>query len=148
MKKSIILSAVLIILVSCNVNYNTRYPIRKTFPTVSGTNSRVSTAAVEREYNELLKTYKPETTEVLNDILSNSTDDPRTSITVENKSSCNMVLSINGNNYSKKIPIGAGKMGYAMVPRNQNYKLSGIVCGSTYQANKFITNSTSITLSN
>ncbi|WP_419869653.1 DUF6759 domain-containing protein [Chryseobacterium sp. CT-SW4] len=149
MKKYILLSGTFVFLISCNLNYNTRYPVRRTFPTISGTgSSNTSAASVEREYNELLKTYKPETTEVLNDLLNNSTDDPRTSINIENKSSCNMVLTISGNNFFRKIPIGAGKMGYAMVPRNQNYKLSGTVCRSNYQSTKFISNSTSITLSN
>lgn len=129
----------------CSVNYN-NYPVRKTtYPSTSNTNSSANT---EREYNELLKTHKPETAAVLTDLLNDSSENPNTSFSVENKSPCNMVLTISGNNYYKKLPIGAGKIAYVMLPRNQSYKLSGMVCNSVYQSTKFITNSYSITLSN
>jgi hypothetical protein len=143
MKKIKAFSSIAIILAlnSCNANYGTNYPVLRPA-------SNASANEVEREYNELLKSYKPETAEVLNDILSDSSTNPKTSITVENKSSCNMVLTISGNNYIRKIPIGAGKIGYAMVPKNQNYKLSSMVCRSVYQSTKFISSSYSITLSN
>ncbi|AZA80952.1 competence protein ComL [Chryseobacterium lactis] len=145
MKKLLVLIGISSMLTSCNVNYG-GYPIRTSYP---GGNSGGSIANTDREYNELLKTYKPETAEVLSDLLNN--DDPaslRTSISVENKSPCNMVLTISGNNFFKKIPIGAGKIGYTMIPKNQNYSLSGMVCNSRYQSNKYITSSYSITLRN
>lgn len=110
----------------------------------SGSNSA---SQVEREYSTLIKTYKPETADVLTDML-NGSDGDKTSITVENNSRCNMVLTISGNNYFKKIPIGANKMGSAMVPKNQNYSLSGTVCSSIYQKTKFISSSFKIKLSN
>ncbi|MDC8105612.1 MULTISPECIES: DUF6759 domain-containing protein [Chryseobacterium] len=147
MKKKLLLPGIILslIMISCSVNYN-NYPIRRNpFPSTSATSSRVST---EREYNELMKTYKPETTEVLNDLLNDSSGSTQTSFSVENKSPCNMVLTISGNNYYRKIPIGANKIGYVMLPKNQSYKLSGMVCNSVYQSTKFITNSYSITLSN
>ncbi|MEG0926571.1 MULTISPECIES: DUF6759 domain-containing protein [Chryseobacterium] len=145
MKKLLALTGISLILTSCSANYG-GYPIRNPYPT---NNSGGSAANTAREYNELIKTYKPETAEVLSDLLND--DDPgnlRTSISVENKSSCNMVLTVSGNGFFKKIPIGAGKIGYTMVPKNQNYRLSGMVCNSSYQSTKYITSSYSITLRN
>lgn len=147
MKKKLSLLPIIIILlslISCSINYN-NYPIRTPYPS-SGNNSAANT---EREYNELMKTHQPETTEVLNTLLNGS--DPnstRTSFTIENKSPCNMVLTISGNNFYKKIPIPAGKMGYTMLPKNQSYRLSGMVCRSVYQSTKFISDSYTISLSN
>lgn len=148
MKKLLPFSGIIIFLVlsSCNANYRTNYPPRISYPRVSNSSSA---SQVEREYNALIKSYKPETADVLNDLLNDdSPDNPKTSITIENKSRCNMVLTISGNNYFKKIPIAAGKIGSAMVPKNQNYNLSGTVCESVYQKTKFITSSYNITLSN
>ncbi|WP_317224385.1 DUF6759 domain-containing protein [Chryseobacterium sp. Y16C] len=85
---------------------------------------------------------------LLTDLFNDSSNSPKTSITVTNKSRCNMVLTITGKNYSKKIPIGAGKIGYAMVLKNQNYNLSGMVCSSVYKKTQYISSSYSITLSN
>ncbi|PRB05163.1 competence protein ComL [Chryseobacterium sp. MYb7] len=146
MKKLLVFTGISLILVSCNVNYGS-YPGRTSYPyPTSNTGNR---ANVEREYSELIKTYKPETADVLNDLLnSDDPKNPRTSISVENLSSCNMVLTVSGGSFFKKIPIGAGKIGYTMVPKNQNYRLSGVVCNSTYQSTKFITTSYSIKLSN
>ncbi|UKB80104.1 DUF6759 domain-containing protein [Chryseobacterium sp. MEBOG07] len=143
MKKLFVFTGISMILTSCNVNYG-GYPVRTSYPT----NNSGNTANTEREYNELIKGYKPETAEVLNDLLnSDDPKNPKTSISVENKSPCNMVLTVSGNNFFKKIPIGAGKTGYTMVPKNQNYRLSGVVCNSTYQSTKFVTTSYSIKLS-
>lgn len=146
MKKKLTFPGILLIsllAVSCSVNYN-NYPVRKTYPSTSNTSSPVNT---EREYNEILKTYKPETAEVLNDLLNDSSGNLKTSFSVENKSPCNMVLTISGNNFYRKIPIGAGKIGYVMLPKNQSYKVSGMVCNSVYQSTKYISSSYSITLS-
>ncbi|MET3035142.1 DUF6759 domain-containing protein [Chryseobacterium sp. NRRL B-14859] len=144
MKKLLVFAGASFLLTGCSVNYG-GYPIRNPYPT---RNSGNSSANVEREYNELMKTYKPETTDVLNDLLNEDPSSPKTSISIENQSRCNMVLTISGNNFFKKIPITAGKMGYTMLPRNQNYRLSGMVCNSSYQSTKFITSSYSIKLSN
>jgi len=146
MKKLLVFAGISVILASCNVNYGS-YPGRTSYP--SSTNNSGNRANTEREYNELIKTFKPETADVLNDLLnSDDPKNPKTSISVENKSPCNMVLTVSGNNFFKKIPIGAGKIGYTMVPKNQNYRLSGVLCNSTYQSTKFITTSYSIKLSN
>lgn len=126
-----------LILIGCeSMNNSSNYP------------SNNSVSQTEREYQNLMKTYKSETAEVLTDLLNDSTDNPKTSITVKNKSRCNMVLTISGKNYYKKIPIGANKIGTAMVLKNQNYNFSGMVCNSVYQKTKYITGSFSITLSN
>ncbi|UOU99685.1 hypothetical protein MUU74_06945 [Chryseobacterium daecheongense] len=152
MKKLLPFSLAIIALLmdSCgSVNYNKKYPERKPSPPSANTGSRNTSASqVEREYQALIKTYKPETAEVLTDLLNDSSDSPKTSITVENNSRCNMVLTISGTNYFKKIPIGANKIGSAMVLKNQNYNFSGMVCNSVYQKTKFITSSYNITLSN
>ncbi|SMO86337.1 hypothetical protein SAMN06265171_109127 [Chryseobacterium rhizoplanae] len=146
MKKLLVFAGISVILASCNVNYGS-YPGRTSYP--SSTGNPGNRANTEREYNELIKTFKPETADVLNDLLnSDDPKNPKTSISVENKSPCNMVLTVSGNNFFKKIPIGAGKIGYTMVPKNQNYRLSGVLCNSTYQSTKFITTSYSIKLSN
>lgn len=113
--------------------------------------SKKSTSApvkqTETAYKNLSKTKKQETADVLNDILNGSSDSPNTSISVHNKSSCNMVLSISGPNFSKKIPISAGQTGSIMVPKNKNYNLSGMVCESVYNKTKFVTGTYSISLS-
>ncbi|MDR3025710.1 DUF6759 domain-containing protein [Chryseobacterium sp.] len=146
MKKLLAFTGISLILASCNVNYSS-YPGRTSYP--SSTSNSGNRANTEREYNELIKTYKPETADVLNDLLnSDDPKNPKTSISVENKSPCNMVLTVSGNNFFKKIPIGAGKIGYTMVPKNQNYRLSGVLCNSAYQSTKFVTTSYSIKLSN
>ncbi|WP_223601540.1 DUF6759 domain-containing protein [Chryseobacterium sp. GVT01B] len=145
MKKLLVFAGISVVLASCNVNYGS-YPGRTSYP--SSTSNSGNRANTEREYSELIKTYKPETAEVLNDLLNNDDPaNPRTSISVENKSPCNMVLTVSGNGFFKKIPIGAGKIGYTMVPKNQNYRLSGMLCNSSYQSTKFITTSYSIKLS-
>ncbi|UKB83557.1 competence protein ComL [Chryseobacterium sp. MEBOG06] len=144
MKKLLVLTGISYVLISCNANYGS-YPVRNRYPVYNSG----SPANTEREYSELIKTYKPETAEVLTDLFNS--DDPsnsKTSVSVTNKSPCNMVLTISGNNFFKKIPIGAGKIGYTMVPKNQNYRLSGMLCNSTYQSTKYITSSYSISLSN
>lgn len=152
MKKLLPFSTALIavFLTSCgSTNYNTKQPVRKpSYPTSNTGSSNTSATQVEREYQALIKTYKSETAEVLTDLLNDSSDSPKTAITVENKSRCNMVLTISGNNYFKKIPIGANKIGSAMVLKNQNYNLSGMVCNSVYQKTKFVTSSYNITISN
>ncbi|KMQ59281.1 competence protein ComL [Chryseobacterium angstadtii] len=145
MKKLFVCSTLSLILISCNANYGS-YPVRTTYPSGSGSNSSANT---EREYAELIKTYKPETADVLNDLLNaDSPGNPKTSISVENQSRCNMVLTVSGNGFFKKIPIASGKVGYTMVPKNQNYKLSGMLCNSSYQSTKFISTSYSVKLSN
>ncbi|MCW3160331.1 DUF6759 domain-containing protein [Chryseobacterium oryctis] len=152
MKKVINFSGIILSLLSlssCSINYNSNYPARNQYPrTSTSTTGNNSMSQTEREYQTLIKTYKSETAEVLTDLLNDSSDSPKTSITVENNSRCNMVLTISGNNYFKKIPIGAGKIGSAMVMKNQNYNLSGMLCNSVYQKTKYITSSYNVTLSN
>ncbi|WP_435524018.1 DUF6759 domain-containing protein [Chryseobacterium indoltheticum] len=135
---------------SCGTStQNTRQPVRRPVPSASNTGTKNSSATqTEREYQTLLKTYKPETAEVLNSLLNDSSNSPTVSVSVENKSNCNMVLTISGKNYFKKIPIGANKIGSAMIPKNQNYNLSGMLCNSVYEKTKYVTNSFSIKLSN
>ncbi|MBB6372677.1 DUF6759 domain-containing protein [Chryseobacterium shigense] len=146
MKKLFAFSGISLILMSCSVNYN-NYPVTRT-PSIPGTGG--STAmSTEREYAELIKTYKPETADVLNDLLNeDSPTNPRTSISVENKSPCNMVLTVSSSGFFKKIPIGSGKVGYTMVPKNKNYRLSGMLCNSSYEATKYVTTSYAIKISN
>lgn len=141
---------IIIVLNSCETtHYRTTSDSVKNPKANSNAGNRTSTAnQTELEYQTLLKTYKSETAAVLTDLLNGSEDSPNTSITVENNSRCNMVLTISGNNYFKKIPIGANKIGSAMVPKNQNYNISGMVCNSVYQKTKFISSSYNVTLSN
>ncbi|WBV50821.1 DUF6759 domain-containing protein [Chryseobacterium gambrini] len=141
---------IIIVLNSCETtHYRTTSGSVKNLKTNSNAGNRTFTAnQTELEYQTLLKTYKSETAAVLTDLLNGSEDSPNTSITVENNSRCNMVLTISGNNYFKKIPIGANKIGSAMVPKNQNYNISGMVCNSVYQKTKFISSSYNVTLSN
>ncbi|WP_294296457.1 DUF6759 domain-containing protein [uncultured Chryseobacterium sp.] len=142
--------AIITVLNSCEIRQyrTTNIPLKKSQP-ASNTGTPTSSATqTETEYQALIKTYKSETAAVLTDLLNGSEDSPSTSITVENKSRCNMVLTISGNNYFKKIPIGADKIGAAIVPKNQNYNISGMVCNSVYQKTKFIRSSYNITLTN
>lgn len=150
MKKFFLISLLIPFLMnSCGSSTYTRQPVRR--PSVSVSNSGTianSVSQTEREYQTLLKTYKSETAEVLTSLLNDSSDSPTVPISVENKSNCNMVLTISGNNYFKKIPIGVNKIGSAMVPKNQNYNLSGMLCHSVYQKTKYITISYNVKLSN
>jgi len=134
------------LLISCNANYTTNSSNGKPYSNTKPTTP--SASQTEQEYNTLIKTYKPETADVLTDLFNDSSNNPKTSITVTNKSRCNMVLTITGKNYSKKIPIATGKIGYAMVLKNQNYNLSGMICNSPFKKTQFISSSYSITLSN
>lgn len=151
MKKYISFSVVLVLFLnSCgNKVSTTHYPVRQPRPVPANTGSSTTSAVqVEREYQALMKTYKSETAEVLTHLLNDSSNDPRTSITVENTSPCNIVLTISGNKYFKKIPIGARKIGAVMVPKNQNYNLSGMVCNAVYQKTRFVSDSYEVKLSN
>jgi hypothetical protein len=152
MNKYFSFSATFIILFlnSCGSTGHTKnYPVRKPVVQPSATGSSTTSAAqTEREYQALIKTYKSETAEVLTYLLNDSSKDPRTSITVENNSRCNMVLTISGNNYFKKVPIAANKIGAVMVPKNQNYNLSGMICDAIYQKTKFISEPYDVKLSN
>ncbi|WEK68468.1 MAG: competence protein ComL [Candidatus Chryseobacterium colombiense] len=145
-RKIILVISVSLLLISCSTTYHTETSAASKSPQPRSTAPSIS--QTEQEYNTLIKTYKPETADVLTDLFNDSSNSPKTSITVTNKSRCNMVLTITGKNYSKKIPIGAGKIGYAMVLKNQNYNLSGMVCNSVYKKTQFISSSYSITLSN
>lgn len=151
MKKYVSFSAAVVLLVnSCGSTGTTKkYHVSKPAarPSVTGS-STTSAAQVEREYQALRKTYKSETAEVLTHLLNDSSNDPRTSITVENGSRCNMVLTISGNNYFKKVPIASNKMAAVMVPKNQNYNLSGMICDAVYQKTKFISGPYEVKLSN
>lgn len=149
---SVAVTVIFLFLNSCETrHYKTTAgnPVRKPHPTSSNTGSSTTSASqTEREYQNLIKTYKSETADVLTDLLNDSSDNLKTSITVENNSRCNMVLTISGNNYFKKIPIGTNKIGAVMVPKNQNYNLSGMICNTVYQKTKFITSSYNVKLSN
>jgi hypothetical protein len=135
MKRLFVCSTILFVLKSCVPTYND-------YPTIN------SSSNTEREYQEVLKTYKSETAEVLTYLLNGeSPEETRTALIVENTSRCNMVLTVSGNNYFKRIPIGKGKIGSVMIPKNQTYQLSGIVCKSSYQTSKFISSSYSVKLS-
>lgn len=144
MKKLFAFSGISFALMSCSANYGS-YPIR----TSSIPNTGSTAMNTEQEYAELIKTYKPETADVLNDLLNeDSPTNPRTSISVENKSLCNMVLTVSSTGFFKKIPIGSGKVGYTMVPKNRNYRLTGMLCNSSYNSTKFVTTSYAIKISN
>jgi hypothetical protein len=133
MKNLFVYSVILFVLNSCTPTYN-NYPVS-------------STSNTEREYQEVLKTYKSETAEVLTYLLNGESPvESKTALTVENTSRCNMVLTVSGNNYFKRIPIGKGKIGSVMIPKNQTYQLSGMVCKSFYQTSKFISDSYSVKL--
>lgn len=132
--------AISVLLSSCETYPTPIYTPRSNYPSTA-----INT---EDSYENLIKIYKSETAEVLTFLLNNEeSNSTKTAITVENTSPCNMVLTISGNNYYKKIPIASGKMGSAMIPKNQNYRLSGKVCNSSYQTSKYITKITSIKLS-
>lgn len=132
--------SILIVSFSCTSN---------NYPTNSGRNNFPKITNTEAEYNELIKTYKKETSEVLNSLLNDDSAYDETTITVTNSSPCNMVLTISGaNGLLKKIPIDAnGGIGYAMVKKNVQYKLSGMVCQSVYQSTKYISTHYSVSLS-
>nr|WP_314495286.1 DUF6759 domain-containing protein [uncultured Chryseobacterium sp.] len=135
MRKACMGIAIILLLNSCEATYKRYTP-------------QNNSSEPESEYRELSKTYKSETAEVLTYLLNEiSQEDPKTALTVENISRCNMVLTVSSNNYFKKIPIAAGKTGAVMIPKNQTYRLSGMICQSTYQTSKFITSPYSVKIS-
>lgn len=135
MRKALTGFAIILLLHSCEATYNRYTP-------------QNNAKEPDSEYRELSKTYKSETAEVLTYLLNEiSEEDPKTALTVENISRCNMVLTVSSNNYFKKIPIAAGKTGAVMIPKNQTYRLSGMVCQSTYQTSKLITKPYSVKIS-
>lgn len=139
--KTFLIFFAVVLLNSCEATHHKTVstPVRRSAPVTSNNGTRTTPAnQTEIEYQTLSKTYKSETAAVLTDILNGSADQDKTSVTVENKSRCNMVLTISGNNYFKKVPIAAGKIGAVMVPKNQNYNLSGMVCNAVYQKTKFV----------
>lgn len=139
--KAFLILFVVVLLISCEATHHKTVstPVRRSALVTSNNGTRTTPAnQTEIEYQTLSKTYKSETAAVLTDILNGSADQDKTSVTVENKSRCNMVLTISGNNYFKKVPIAAGKIGAVMVPKNQNYNLSGMVCNAVYQKTKFV----------
>lgn len=129
-----------VILNSCEATHHktTATPVRRTSKASGAIIRTPPVNQTETEYQTLSKTYKSETAAVVTAILNGSEDQDKAPITVENKSRCNMVLTISGNKYFKKIPVAAGKIGAVMVPKNQNYNLSGMVCSAVYQRTKFI----------
>lgn len=136
---------ILLLITSCEPRHSVQRPV-KTNPTKP--TAPVVIKQTETEYEQLMKSHKSETAQVLEDLLNGSEGSPNTSISVENNSACNMVLTVSGPNFFKKIPIPAGKIGSTMVPKNQNYNLSGMVCRSVYKKTKFVSSSYSITISN
>ena len=134
MRKFLTCFGIILLLGSCNTTYN-NYPV-------------VSSSSSDKEYDEVLKTYKSETAEVLNYLLNEvSPENPKTALTIENTSRCNIVINVSGNSYYKKIPIAVGKIGSVMIPKNQTYRLSGTICKSSYQTSKYIMNAYSVKLS-
>lgn len=97
-------------------------------------------------YDELIKTYKPETEEVLSDLLSGTSDSGRTSLIIDNKTNCNLVVTVKGGNIFKKIPATKGKLSYVMIEKNQNYTISGNLCGKNFKQSAKIYDSYTITL--
>lgn len=108
--------------------------------------SEPKTSGVSDNYDMLIKTYKPETSEVLSDLLNGSSDSPRTSIIIDNKSNCNLVVTVKGGNILKKIPATKGKLSYVMIEKNQNYTISGNLCGKNFKQSARIYDSYTITL--
>lgn len=97
-------------------------------------------------YDDLLKTYKPETEEVLSDLLSGTSDSRRTSLIIDNKTNCNLVVIVKGGNIFKKIPATKAKLSYVMIEKNQNYTISGNLCGKNFKQSARIYDSYTITL--
>lgn len=143
--KKIFAFLILFLVASCEPKYSVQRSGNTNPPKPA---SPVVIRQTETEFEQLMKTHKSETAKVLEDLLNGSEGNPNTSISVENNSVCNMVLTISGPNFFKKIPIPAGKIGATMVPKNQNYNLSGMVCRSVYKKTKFVDSSYYITISN
>ncbi len=106
-----------------------------------------NTVQVEKEYQELAKNYDQNTAGIVDELINGNPNSTTASVLVENTSPCNLVLSIAGNNYFKKIPIGAGQTRGALVNKG-TYRLSASVCGSGYNSVKNIQETISIKLRN
>lgn len=115
-------------------------------PTVTSKPNKPSHTSSEDSYEELIKTYEPETADVLNDLLNSDYDSKRTSLIIDNRTNCNFVINIKGGGLNKKIPITKGKLGHVMVNRNSQYSITGNVCGKNYKSSKYISDSYTIIL--
>lgn len=99
------------------------------------------------EYNELIKTYKQDTQQLLSVLLNDDTNSSKTAITVENASPCNMVLTIKSAGFLTKIPIKAGETKGAVLNKD-TYRLTAQVCRANYDEIKYITSAYTIKLKN
>ena len=135
---------VFIVLCSCSAMDfplpNPSYPFRN----VGYGSSGVSNAQVEREFQVLNANYKQNTKELLEVMMNESTGN-KVAISMENTSSCNFVLSISGNGFFTKIPIGVGQTRGVVVNKGQ-YKLSAKVCSSVYDEVKQVQSNVSLKL--
>lgn len=150
MKKFIFTLALSATLVSCGAIYSGNGGNSGGYGnTTSSVPADPNTASPEttQEFNELIKTYKPDTQEVLTILLNDNTNEPNTAVVVENASPCNMVFTIKGTNFIKKIPIEPGKTKGAVVKKD-TYRLSAEVCRATYDEVKYVTTPYTIKLNN
>lgn len=102
-----------------------------------------SSAAAEREYQMVSQNYKEDPASVLSELINDDAASPNAAILIENVSVCNIVITVSGDGYYKKVPIAAGKLRGVVVKKGY-YRLSGQVCGAIYDQVKDAT--TSITM--
>lgn len=138
-QKGLITGFALLLLGSCQTLPSADSVYNNSRPNASSSNSTI--ASREREYQDLVKVYKSDRVDVLNDLLGGDNNTKQTSIVVNNNSSCNMVLTITSKNMVKKVPIEAGKAGFSMVDRNQQYTLTGYACNASFNHSKYVTES-------
>lgn len=136
-KKIITLLTALLALHSCETKHYSA-----THSPKSTSNTTVKSQNNTSEFDELVKTYNTETEAVLNHLL-NGTDTQEASIIVTNNTVCDLVLTIlKDNKPYKKIPIRKNKgLGYAMLPKNENYSFIALYCGKEFNMNHKLQNS-------
>lgn len=106
-----------------------------------------SSAQAEREYQAVAANYQEDSASVLSELLSDDAASSNAAIVIENASACNIVITVSGNGYYKKVPIAAGKIRGVVVKKGV-YRLSGQVCNARYDQVKNADTSVTIKLRN
>lgn len=102
----------------------------------------------EQEFKTLMQQYnldkKNNAIKALNQIFDNDPHSKEIYITIQNKSECNMILKISGNQ-EYKIPIPAKDQNHIVVEKGQ-YTLQGKLCSILYHSSKNLQKSSILTL--
>lgn len=107
----------------------------------------ISASEAEKEYQMISKNYQEDPASVLTELLNDDESSPNAAIVIENGSACNIVITVSGKDYYKKVPIAVGKLRGILVKKGI-YRLTGQVCNARYDQEKNANTSISLRISN